>query len=75
MNVISVKQTLYGLSGFGITVAMTPLVNHIQASGNMLFGLNIYAQQVLSAISFIMTILLILYVNKFILKTKTRNEN
>lgn len=74
MNVISVKQTLYGLSGFGITIAMTPLVNYIQASGNTLFGFNIYAQQILSAISFVMTMLLILYVNKFILKDKPHNE-
>ena len=75
MNVIAVKQTLYGLSGFLITIAMTPLVNYIQKSGNMIFGLNIYAQQVLSAISFVMLLLLILYVNKVILKIKPRNEN
>ncbi len=75
MNVIAVKQTLYGLSGFGITLLMTPLVNYIQASGNMIFGMNIYAQQVLSVLSFVMTILLIIYVEKVILKFKPRSEN
>ena len=74
MNVISVKQTLYGLSGFGITLLVTPLVNHIQKSGNMFLGMNIYAQQVLSAISFVLVLLLIVYVNKIILKIKPHSE-
>jgi len=70
MNVVAVKQTLYGLSGFGITLAVTPLVNYIQKNGNILFGINIYAQQVLSAISFVIILLLMLYVSKVILKIK-----
>ena len=74
MNVISVKQTLYGLSGFGITLLVTPLVNYIQQNGNMLLGMNLYAQQVLSAISFVCVLLLIVYVNKIILKIKPHTE-
>ena len=70
MNVVAVKQTLYGLSGFGITLAVTPLVNYIQKNENTLFGINIYAQQVLSAISFVIILLLMLYVSKVILKIK-----
>lgn len=74
MNVVAVKQTLYGLCGFGMTVVVTPLVNYIQKSGNMIFGINVYAQQILSAMSFVMILLLMLYVNKFILKIKPENK-
>ncbi len=74
INVVAVKQTLYGLCGFGMTIVVTPLVNYIQKAGNRFFGLNIYAQQVLSAMSFVMILLLILYLNKFILKIKPENK-
>ncbi|MBR4941695.1 MAG: MFS transporter, partial [Clostridia bacterium] len=48
---LAVQRTLYGLCGFLTTLAVSPLVSHIQESGNTLFGIPMYAQQAVSAIS------------------------
>ena len=69
-DVLMVKQTVYGLAGFLGTLAATPLVNYIQANGNKIFGLQIYAQQVLSFISFILAVAVIIYLQKVVLKLK-----
>lgn len=74
-NALALKQTVYGLCGFLATLAATPLFNYIQNSGNTFFGVKIYAQQVLSAISFVMTILLIIYVDKVVLKIKPNESD
>jgi len=72
-NALAVKQTIYGLCGFLATLAVTPLVNYIQYSGNKLFGITLYAQQVLSFISLVLTIILIFYVGKIASRYKTHN--
>jgi hypothetical protein len=69
-DVLMVKQTIYGLAGFLGTLAATPLVNFIQANGNKIFGFQIYAQQVLSFISFILAVAVIIYLQKVVLKLK-----
>jgi len=46
---------------FLTTLAVTPLFNHIQANGNQLFGISIYAQQVLASISAISLALTAVY--------------
>lgn len=71
---LAVYSSVGGLAGFLTTLAVSPLVSHIQASGNSLFGLSVYAQQVVSAISFVMTGLLMLYMQKGIL-TMPRPEH
>ena len=65
-NALSVKDTFCGLFGFGSTLLATPLLNFLQKSGLCIFGINIYAQQVLFFISFIMALILIAYVSKLI---------
>ncbi len=73
-NALAVKQTIYGISGFVATVVATPLVSFIQKNGNMFLGINIYAQQVLAAISFIGIFLLIFYIDKTVLKIQPYNR-
>ena len=74
-DALMVKQAVYGLAGFFATLAVTPLVNYIQANGNQIFGINVYAQQVLSAISVVLGILVIVYLQKVVLKIRPHREN
>ena len=55
------QNTVSGLAGFGTTWLVSRIVEYIQQSGNMLFGINIYAQQAVSAIGFLFSIAGIMY--------------
>ena len=70
-NALAIRQTIYGLCGFFATLIVTPLVNYIQASGNKLLGIPVYAQQVLAFISLVLTVILIFYVGKIANRYKT----
>lgn len=63
VGAIAIRGALSGFIGFFATMAARPLVQHIQANGNSFLGMNIYAQQVLSAISVILIIVIIIYLN------------
>lgn len=65
---IAFKSAISGSVGFLATLIASPLVKYVQSDGNKLFGLNVYAQQVLSAISFTVTIIIIIYLNTVIKK-------
>lgn len=69
-DALMVNQTVYGLAGFLATLAATPLVNYIQAAGNKFLGISVYAQQVLSAVSFVFAVLVIIYLQNVVLKLK-----
>ena len=73
-DALAVKQTFYGISGFLSTLLCTPLLNYIQANGNRFLGMNVYAQQVLSVIACICTLLLIVYLQKVVLKIVPRGN-
>lgn len=54
-------QTVSGIAGFLITLLFSPLVEYIQKNGNQIFGLPLYAQQVLSIFSFLVVAVILLY--------------
>ncbi len=58
---IAIKCSVAGIVGFLTTLAVRPLVEYIQASGNRFLGMNVYAQQVVSALGLALTLLTILY--------------
>lgn len=61
---LAIKNTVAGFAGFFSTLAVKPLVDHIQKRGNKFLGFeHIYAQQVLSFIGMILVILIIIYLN------------
>ena len=68
---VAIKYSITGLVGFLATIAVSPLVSYIQESGNKFLGMNVYAQQVVSAIGFILTFIMIVYFNFFIKKKKS----
>ena len=65
---IAIKGAVFGAVGFLSTLLVTPLVEYVQANGLYLFGRSIYAQQLLSAISFAIMIVLLIYMNTVVRK-------
>lgn len=70
IGALALKSTLAGFAGFFTTLAVSPLVSYIQASGNTFLGMNVYAQQVVSAIAVILLSVLILYLNLVVRKIR-----
>lgn len=58
---LALQNSIAGIAGFLATLAVSPLVDHIQANGNTFLGIHVYPQQVLSFFSIIGTILVLLY--------------
>ncbi len=69
-DALAISLAIAGVFGFFATLVVSPLVTYIQNNGNTIFGIHAYAQQVLSVIAFIMTVLTILYVSIFLVKLK-----
>lgn len=59
---LGVKNALGGIIGFLAALVSGAILENIQASGGLeIFGLNLYAQQVLAFMSLVVTVLLIIY--------------
>ena len=69
-NALAVSQAVSGVVGFLTTLVVSGLVTHIQESGNMLFGMSVYAQQVVSALAFVFTMAAAAYVTLVIIPVK-----
>ena len=50
-SAVAIATICSGVCSFLSTLAVTPLVNYIQKNGFSIFGINVYAQQLLAAIS------------------------
>lgn len=76
-NSLAVTQALSGVSGFLVTLLVSPFLTYLQsakASGNYFLGINAYAQQILSSISCIILVVLIAYISFYIIpKLKKQN--
>ena len=72
VGALALKSTLAGFAGFFTTLAVSPLVSYIQKNGNVFLGLNVYAQQVVSAIAAILLIALIVYLNVVVRKIERK---
>lgn len=69
----AITQAAAGLFGFLSTLCISPLISLIQKKHIFLFGIPIYAQQIVTAIALVFTIFTILYVRKVLIKA-TRME-
>ena len=65
---LALKNSVAGVAGFLTTLVSGALVSKIQENGNTFFGLNVYAQQVTSAISAVLIIGIIIYLNTVVRK-------
>jgi MFS family permease len=66
-DALAIKNTAYGFAGFFTTLAVSPFVAFIQSKGNSIFGITVYAQQILSLVTFVMMIGLSIYIKKSII--------
>ena len=69
-DALAVCQAVSGLAGFLATLAVGPLVDHIQRSGNTLLGIPVYAQQAVSLIGVLFTVAAIAYLRLVLMKNK-----
>ncbi len=71
---LAVRQTIYGVVGFITSTVAAPLLQMIQNAGNRFLGMQVYGQQVLSVIALICTLLMLLYVDRVVIKLRTLHE-
>ena len=71
---LALQHTLAGFAGFFATIIVGFLVDYIQKSGNTFLGMNVYAQQVVSAIGAIVVLLALLYLNTVVKKMQRERE-
>jgi len=69
-DALAVCQAVSGITGFLATLCVSPLVDHIQSSGNMLFGIPVYAQQVMSLLGVLFTVVAIVYLRLMLMNRK-----
>lgn len=69
-DALALENTLYGFGGFFASLLAGLVVTAIQEGGNQVFGLSIYAQQLLSAVSAAILIGLAVYVALHLTKEK-----
>ena len=67
---LALNSTVSGFAGFFATLAVSPLVTYIQKNGNTFFGLNVYAQQVVSVVAAILLSILLVYLNTVVRRIK-----
>ncbi len=73
-NALALSQAVSGVVGFVTTLIVSGLVTYIQNGGNTLFGLSVYAQQVVSAIAFVFTMAAVAYVTLVIIPVKGKKK-
>jgi Na+/melibiose symporter-like transporter len=66
----ALKNSIGGIFGFCASLLAGALLNYIQSNGNMLFGIHVYGQQVLALISFVLTVIAMLFTHFVIEKQK-----
>ena len=71
VSALSLKNVIAGLAAFLGTLALTPLMNYIQSSGNSFLGIKIYAQQLFAIISCVLLFTSMLIFSFFIKKVKS----
>ena len=69
---MAIKNSIGGICGFVSALVAEKIVSHIRAADNMLFGLNVLPQQVLSVISFVLAMAVVLYIKLEIEKEKIK---
>lgn len=71
---LAVSQAFSGVTGFLTTLAVSPIVDLVQNNGNKIFGIQIYAQQAVTALGVIFSVLAIFYVRFFLINKKQKSE-
>ena len=67
---LAIKNSISGICGFLASLAASALLANIQANGNTFLGIQVYGQQVLSAISFVIMAAAVIFTKLVIEKQK-----
>ena len=70
---LAIKNSIAGCAGFASALIAGKLLSFVQANGNTFFGISMYGQQLLSAVSFVLAAASLAYV-KFVLAKQKRVE-
>ena len=70
VQAMAIKNCIGGLFGFAASILGGKILDAVQTNNNMIFGIHIYGQQILSAISFVITLIAIIFIRKVIEKQK-----
>ena len=69
---LALNGTMSGFAGFFVSLITGSLVAYIQENGNMFLGMNVYAQQVVSILASILTIVTLAYMNMALKKVEKK---
>ena len=72
---LGIKNTAAGVAAFAAAIVGRELLNAIQHDGNRFFGFELYAQQVLSALSALIILVLIFYIRRVVKPLNDRKSN
>ncbi len=67
---LAIKNCIAGLCGFGAAIVAGRLLSYVQAQGNSFFGIPVFGQQVLSAVSLVLTVVVFVFVRFVVAKQK-----
>ena len=73
--ILGVKNAISGISDFAITLLVSLLVQYIESNGNQIFGMNIYAQQLLFFFNSILLCSLALFMIPILKRNKLKGES
>lgn len=74
VQAMAIKNSIGGIAGFFASLGAAKLLGYIQSKGNMLFGIHMYGQQFLSAISFIIMIIAVVFCHKVVRKQQVMKQ-
>ena len=67
---LGVKAALGGIAGFLASLLGAWVVSFVQSHGNSVFGVTVYAQQILSFVSFVVFVGVVVYIKFVVMKLK-----
>ena len=73
-GVLAVKQSISGIIGFLVTLALAPLMTLIQSHNNLVFGITVYSQQIFAVISLVIVLFLAAFSHFAFGKRKSESE-
>lgn len=71
-NALALSASAYGVCGFLSTCVMSPVVAMMQENGNRIFGMAMYPAQFVSAVAFVLTAVLVVYVRFVVIRHEQR---
>ncbi len=69
---MAIKNSISGLCGFAASIIGGAVLSAVQNNGNMIFGMYVNAQQLLSLVSFVLIVIAVMFIHFVIAKQKVK---